>query len=69
MIEENLDFLQKMIKQKRDLYSIVSFLSESLDTMRTHLQDDGEYQGKNSEQIYARLKTIVKEIQYLDKLL
>lgn len=32
MIQENIDFLKRMVAEKRDIYSILSFLSESLDT-------------------------------------
>lgn len=37
MIEENIRFLKDMVGNRRDLYSILSFLSETIDTMRTDL--------------------------------
>ncbi|MCB1145036.1 MAG: hypothetical protein KDK54_22510 [Leptospiraceae bacterium] len=65
MIQENIDFLKSMVSERRDLYSIFSFLSESLDVMRTNLQDleipDGE--------IYLKIENLLDDLESVDYLL
>lgn len=62
MIKENLDYLNRMIAEKRELYAIFSFLSETIDTMRTHLMDIHS----TDDEIYAPLTKIVQELERVD---
>jgi len=62
MIKENIDFLRKMVWDKRDLYSILSFLSESIDTLRTDLM--GYH--PSSDDVYFHLENILNELISLD---
>ena len=56
---------KSMVSERRDLYSIFSFLSESLDVMRTNLQDleipDGE--------IYLKIENLLDDLESVDYLL
>lgn len=62
MIEENIRFLQDMVKNRRDLYSILSFLSETIDTMRTDLI------GRTGpDAVYAHLTALLAELDAIDR--
>lgn len=63
MIQENISFIKKMIEQKRDLYAIFSFLSESLDIMRTHLQGVDDYSASTQKLLHK----FVEELSQLDE--
>ena len=62
MIEENIRFLKDMVGNRRDLYSILSFLSETIDTMRTDLI------GRTGpDAVYAHLTALLAELDAIDR--
>jgi len=65
MIKENLIFLHKMIEDKRNLYAILSFLGESIDSMRTYLAEHPPA----SDRIYKQISSIITDFEELDKMM
>ena len=52
-----------MIEERRNLYSILSFMGESIDSMRTFVSEKPIV----SDLIYSQLKKIINEFEQLDK--
>ena len=65
MIRENLSFLKQMVQEKRDLYSIFSFLSESIDVLRTPMLN----QSHPAPEVYIQIEEIIENLEILDELL
>lgn len=51
-----------MVREKRDLYSILSLLTETIDTMRTELI----HFHSSSDDVYRHLAVLLAELHQLD---
>ncbi|RHX83741.1 hypothetical protein [Leptospira stimsonii] len=62
MYEENIDLIHNLIQTKKDPYALLSFIGDTIDAMRTDIEDV-----KVTKEFYQALGRIAESLAIIDQ--